>query len=98
MAREPVGPDPADEQEDHLRDRARREDEAEVGLRAGQVEDGERERDVRERVADERGRSAEEEEPELALAQRAGAEAFESMEPTGLEPVAFALPARRSPN
>jgi hypothetical protein len=59
-AREPVGPDAADEEEQHLRQRARREDEAEVRLRAGQVEDGERERDGCERVADERGRPAEE--------------------------------------
>ena len=47
---------------------------AEVCLGAGQVEDRERERDVRERVADEGRRPAREEEPELALAERAGAE------------------------
>src|SRR5438034_2505033 len=75
MTRQAVGPDPADEQEEHLRDRSRGENETEVGFRAGQVENGERERDVRERVADERGRPAEEEESELALAERPGAEA-----------------------
>ena len=113
VPREPVGPDSSDEQEDHLRQRARRQDEAEVGLRAGQVEDGERERDGRERVADERRRPAEEQEPEAALAERAeleavdrdhgeiladGSDAVQKMEPTGLEPVASRLPARRSPN
>ena len=47
--------------------------EAEVGLRAGQVEDGERERDGCDRAADEGDRAAGEEEAELALAQRRGA-------------------------
>ena len=46
MAWEAVGPDPADQHEDHERDRLRGQDVPEVGLRAGQVEDGERERDV----------------------------------------------------
>jgi hypothetical protein len=60
-----------------LRQRARREDEAEVGLGAGQVENGEGERDVGECVADERGRPAEEEVPEAALSERAEVEALE---------------------
>jgi hypothetical protein len=74
MARQPVGPDAADEQEHHLRHRARGEDEAEVGLRARQLEDSEGERDVRECIADERRRPAEEEEPEAALSEGTGAE------------------------
>jgi hypothetical protein len=56
VARQAVGPNSSDEQEQHLWNRPGRENEAEVGLRAGQVEDGERERDVRERVANERDR------------------------------------------
>jgi hypothetical protein len=67
MAWEPVGPDSADEHEDHERDCLRRQDVAEVGLRAGQVEDGERETDRGECVAGDRDRPAEEEEPELPL-------------------------------
>jgi hypothetical protein len=67
VAGQPVGPDAADEEEQHLRQRPRREDVPKVGLRSGQVEDGERERDVRERAPDEGGRSAEEEESERAL-------------------------------
>ena len=46
----------ADEQEEDLRNRAARPARAEVGLRAGQVEDRERERDGRERAAEERDR------------------------------------------
>jgi hypothetical protein len=49
-------------------DRPGRENEAEVDLRAGQVEAGERECDIRERVPDERCHATEEEEAELALA------------------------------
>ena len=86
MARQAVGPDAADEQEQHLRDRPRSENEAEVGLRAGQVENGERECDVRERIADEGGRAAEEEESELALAERACAEAIDQWSRGGSNP------------
>ena len=71
VARETVGPDPAHEQEDDERRRVRRQYVAEVRLRAGELEDGERQCDVRERAADERDRPAGEEEAELALAQRA---------------------------
>jgi len=70
VAREAVGPDPADQHEDHERDGLRGEDIPEVRLRSGQVEDGERERDDRERVAGDRDRPAEEEKPELPLAER----------------------------
>jgi hypothetical protein len=83
MARQAVGPDPAHEQEEHLWDRPGRENEAEIGFRAGQVEDGERKRDVRERVADERGRSAEEEESELALTEGAGADVLKQTSSEG---------------
>ena len=111
MPREPVGPDSSDEQEDHLRQGARRQDEAEVGLRAGQVEDCERERHGCERVADERRRPAEEQEPEAPLAERAelgavdhgeiladGSDAVQKMEPRGLEPLTFRMPSGRSPS
>jgi hypothetical protein len=86
VAREAVGPDSTDEQEQHLRNRPRRKDEAEIGFRAGQVEDGEGERDVGERVADERGRPAEEEESELALAEWPGAEAVNQWSRGGSNP------------
>jgi hypothetical protein len=112
VPREPVRPDASHEQEEHLRQGARREDEAEVGLRAGQVEDGERKRDVREGAADERRGPPEEVEPEVALAQRAELESSDAehgeivadrsdvqkMEPTGLEPVTSCLPGMRSPS
>src|SRR5437588_2054797 len=70
VAGQPVAPDSSGQEEDDKRHRAGGEDVAEIGLRAGQVEDGESERDVRERVADERRRPPEEEQPELPLAER----------------------------
>ena len=69
VAGQPIAPDPAREEEEHLRHRAGGEDVAQVGLRAGELEDREGERDVREGVADERRRPPEEEEPELPLAE-----------------------------
>ena len=71
VPRQAVGPDAADEDEDDLRDRPRGEHEAEVALRAGHVQHRERERDRRHRVAEERHRPACEEQPELAVAERA---------------------------
>ena len=71
VARQPVGPDPADEDEEDLRDEPGGDDEAEVGRRAGQVEDGEGERDRRERAPEERGHSPQEEQAKLPLAERA---------------------------
>lgn len=65
---EPVCPDAAGEEEDDERDLARRQDQAEVGLRPCQVEDGESEGDRRDRVAEERDRPAGEEKSKLALA------------------------------
>ena len=102
VARQAVGPDAADEQKQHLWDRPGRQNEAEVGLRAGQVENGEGERDVGERVADERGRPAEEEEAELALTQRARADAVNQWSQPGsnrrpLACHASALPAELWP-
>ena len=70
VAGQAVGPDAADEQEDDQRDLACGEDQAEVGLRARQLEDGERQRDRRDRAADQRDRAAGEEEAELALSER----------------------------
>jgi hypothetical protein len=70
VAREPVGPDPADEQEGDERRRSRREHEPEVALRAGQVDDREREGDRGHRVAEEGYGSAREEQAKLALGER----------------------------
>ena len=64
-ARQPVGEDAADEEERDERNGLRGEDVAEVGRRAGQVEHGERERDRRERVAEQRDELAREEQAEL---------------------------------
>src|SRR3712207_7635498 len=54
VARQPVGPDPADEEEDHLWQRRGREDAAEVRSRPRQVDDRERERDRREGAPEDR--------------------------------------------
>ena len=62
---------PPTEDEDDLRDRPGGQHEPEVALRAGHVQHGERERDVRHRVAEERHRPAREQQPELAVAERA---------------------------
>jgi hypothetical protein len=70
VPRQPVRPDPADEQKEDERHLLRGENQAEVGLRPGQVEDGERQRNGRDRAARERDRATGEEEAELALAQR----------------------------
>ena len=70
VPRQPVGPDSADEDEEDLRDEARSDDEADVRRRPGQVEDGECDRDGRERAPEERDRPPEEEQPELPLAER----------------------------
>jgi len=70
VPRQPVRPHAAEEEEDDLRDRARREHEPHRRERVGQVEDGERERDRRDRRPGERDRPAEEEKPELALSER----------------------------
>ena len=71
VARQPVGPDAADQDEDDLREPGRRQDEAEVGRRAVEVvEDGERERDRCDRAAEVATRPTGEEKPELALAKR----------------------------
>jgi len=53
VARQAVGPDPADEQERDHRHRSRCEHVAEVGLGAREVEHGEGERDDPEGAADE---------------------------------------------
>jgi hypothetical protein len=70
VPRQSIGPDAADEQEEELRERARRQHEAEVRLRTCDVEDGERERDRGHRAAEDRRRAAGEEKPELAVAER----------------------------
>jgi hypothetical protein len=67
VARQAVGPDPADQEEDDLGCRACREDVSQVGLRAGQMEDCECERDRSHRIAEEGHGPPEEEQAELAL-------------------------------
>jgi hypothetical protein len=71
--RQPVREDPADQQERNERRGLRRDHVAEVGDGAGQVEDGERQRDRDHLVAEHRDDLPREQEPELALAQRAEA-------------------------
>ena len=67
-----VGPDAADEDEEDLRQPDPGEHDAERGGRAVQVvEHRERERDRRECAAEQRRGAAEEEQPELLLAERA---------------------------
>ncbi len=74
VARQAVGPDAADEDEEDLRDPDRGEHDPQVGGRAVQVvEDGERERDGCERAAEQRCGAADEEEAERALAESAEA-------------------------
>jgi hypothetical protein len=70
VTREPVGEDAAEEHEQELRHPGRCQDETEVGLRAGQVEDGERERDRRDRRPQQGDELAGEEKPKLALGER----------------------------
>src|SRR5438105_4987249 len=70
LARESVGECAADEEEDAERDRARGEHEPEVGRRTGEVEDGERDGDRRDVVADDRARFGEEASTKRALAER----------------------------
>ena len=61
---------PADEQKEDERYLLRGENQAEVGLRACEIEDGERERHRSDGAACERDRATGEEKAELALAQR----------------------------
>jgi hypothetical protein len=70
VPRQPVGPDAANEQEEELRKRPRREHETEIRLRTGDVENGECERDRRHRATEDRRCAAGEEQPELAVAER----------------------------
>jgi hypothetical protein len=70
VPRQAVCPDPAHEQEDDLRHRSGGRREANVADRAGQVEDGEGQRDDRERRPSVRDHPTEEHEPELALRER----------------------------
>ncbi len=72
VARQPVGPDTAEEEEDDDGDLADREHDAEIGGRTGQVEHGEGERHRRHRASGRGHRAAREEEEELAFAKRSG--------------------------
>lgn len=70
MAWQAIGPDATDEQEDDLRAGSRGEHQTERSLRVGEVEDRERERDRRDRVAEEGDDPAEEQKPEVPLPKR----------------------------
>ena len=71
VAWDAVGPDAADEDEDDLREPDPRQDEPERGRRAVEVvQHRERERDRRERAAEQGGGAAEKEQPELLLVKR----------------------------
>lgn len=69
--RQAVGEDPADEQEDHERCGLRGDHEAEVACGSGQVEHSPCERERCDRVAEQRYELSGEEQPELALLERA---------------------------
>ena len=72
VARQPVGPDATEEKQDDDRDLARRKHDPDVRRRAVQrVQDREGERDGRHRAAKARRRLADEQKPELPLAERA---------------------------
>ena len=61
VARDPVGPDASDDEEEDLRQEARREHDPEVGRRPRQADDGERQRNRSDRAAEHRDRAAGEE-------------------------------------
>jgi hypothetical protein len=69
VARQPVADHAAEQEEGHLWQPARGEDEPEVGRASGEVEDRECERDGRDAGADERDELSGEEEPELAASE-----------------------------
>jgi len=70
VPREAVGDHAAEEEEEDLRHESGRDDEPEVGRGAGDVEDGERERDRCDRASCLGCEAAGEEKAELALAER----------------------------
>jgi hypothetical protein len=70
VAGEPVGKHAAEQDEHELRNPVRREHEAEVALRAGQVEDAERERDRGHRRPQHRDELSAEEQPKRAMGER----------------------------
>ena len=72
LPREPVGPHAAREEEEHLPEDPREEDEPEIGGRTGQVEHRERDRDRHEEVAEGRDETGDEDAPEVPVAKRRG--------------------------
>jgi hypothetical protein len=70
VAREPVGPDAAREQEDEMREHVGGQHDAEVGRRVRELDDRERECDRCEGVAEQRDRPAHEEQAEVAFDER----------------------------
>jgi hypothetical protein len=73
LARQPVGPDAADEEQHDADAGAEREDQAEVGGAAADVKHCERERDEDEAVAERRSRTAEPDEAVGAVTERSEA-------------------------
>jgi hypothetical protein len=69
VAREPVGPDPADEHEHHHRDHPRGEDQSKRRGRLLELEHRERERHGHELVSEVRDGAAREEQPEAAVSE-----------------------------
>jgi hypothetical protein len=69
VARDPVGPDAADQHEPDERDRVGGEDDAEVGRIAGQVDDEQRQRDGHDPVAEHAREAGQPEQPEVAVAE-----------------------------
>ena len=76
MSSDPVGSDAPDDEEEDLRHEAGREHEPEVGRRARQVDDGERERGWRDRAAEHRDRAAGEQQEEAPLSEPSEAESL----------------------
>ena len=69
LSSEPIGPDAAGAEEAHLPEDAREQDDAEIGDRTRQVEDGERDRDRDEEVAHGRDHLRDEHAAEVAEAE-----------------------------
>lgn len=67
MARQPVSENAAEQQQQHLRDAAGREDQPEVRGGPGEVQNRERYGDGRQAVAEQRNRSPGYEQPEVAV-------------------------------
>ena len=83
VARQPVCDHAAEEQEQHLRHLAGGQHDAQIRLRAGDAQDRECEPDRRDRVPEHGDDPPDEEQPELASAERPVPCPFEQAHPTG---------------